>query len=149
MNMSSVKHISMEDIDKLINGMQCAAETEEQMLLMLQHLNRCQECLEKVKAHRRLDILLENWLPELHGEAYRKKVYLEQLEEKKKEAAGMSPAEHGAAGGHEHHHEHQHEEDDSGEADIEYYIVDEDGHEHPHMHTHKGSSDECGCGGDD
>lgn len=166
-HMSKMKHLSFEDIDRIINGgiindgiingVQGTDNYEEQLLQLLQHLNACQECLDNVKAHRRLEILLENWQPELHGEAYRKKVYLEHLKEKKKEAAGMAKPGSGAA--HEYGHGHVHDEhghcsgdshahnheldcecgcnDEVDEDDVEYYVVDEEGREHPHLHTSK------------
>lgn len=107
------KHISLEDMADIFENERNGFADEEKMLVLLQHLAVCSECRERVKAHRRLDILLNNWSPSLQGQAYKKMEYLKQLKENKK-ADNENDRNNGKAGdahsescgcGHNHAHD--------------------------------------------
>ncbi len=92
--MQKGKHITPEDIETIFKGEGNANAAEEELLELLQHLAACSECLERIKAHRRLEILLRNWTPELHGKAFRKAEYLKRQDKGKQAGDDGNPHSH-------------------------------------------------------
>lgn len=129
--MAKGKHISLEDIASVFESERNACAAEEKMLELLQHLATCSECVERVKAHRRLEILLENWSPDLHGQAYRKRESQKQLEESRK----ANKTEDG-------NDEDDSEYEEDGEYASDYSDYNEDGEED----YDEDCDDDCGCG---
>lgn len=132
--MAKGKHITLNDINEIFKreaGGLVHAD-EEKMLEPLQHLAVCSECAERVKAHRRMEILLDNWSPELHGQAFRKAEALRKAQEERQAAA--------AAEEDDGHQKHDHDDHDHGDHS-------HDGHHHHHGHSHNHNG-ECDCGKD-
>ncbi len=112
--MEKGKHISLEDINSLLENKITDSAAEEKMLLLLEHIAVCRECAERAKAHIRLEMLLSNWTPGLHGLAFQKKEYEKRQEEKKRGGSNEGDEDEGASGASVHKScscEHDHPDD--------------------------------------
>lgn len=71
--MKEDNHLTFNDICLYIDNEEVTKENEGKIIDIGTHLADCEFCVERVKAHLRLNIILENWTPLLHGYSYREK----------------------------------------------------------------------------
>lgn len=147
--MEKGKHILLEDIESIFKNESNGAVNEEEMLMVLKHLATCGECVERVKAHRRLDILLNQWTPELHGQAFKKMEALKKIKDSKQadKAENENEVEDDDDANEDdfgHNHSgNDYEYDDDGDCDCNGEEDDNDsgecscGHEHDHGYDHE------------